>query len=89
MNNERQEVHALIDRLAPSQLAAVHNLLAAMIDPVSRAIANAPFDDEPETEHERQAVAEAEEWLRHNAPIPFEEVLTGFGLTVRDLKTPE
>jgi hypothetical protein len=33
----------------------------AMLDPVSLAIAQAPVDDEPETEEERQAVAEAKD----------------------------
>ena len=83
---QRQQVHSLVDRLAPSQLAALRNLLEVMLDPVSRAIANAPVDDEPETEQERQAVAEATEWLQHNQPIPFEEVLSDFGLTVEDVK---
>lgn len=84
--SEKQEVHSLVDRLAPSQLAAVHVLLEAMLDPVSRAIANAPTDDEPETEGERRAVAEAAEWLKHNKPIPFEDVLAERGLTPEDVK---
>lgn len=33
---------------------------------------------------EREAVAEADEWLKHNQPIPHEEVLAGFGLTMAD-----
>jgi hypothetical protein len=86
MGIQRQEVHSLVDRLAPSQLAVVHNLLEVMLDPVSRAIANAPTDDEPETEKERQAVAEATEWLKHNKPIPFEDVLANRGLTIDDVK---
>ena len=49
MTIERQEVHSLVARLAPSQLAAVRSLLKVMLDPVSRAIANAPADDEPES----------------------------------------
>jgi len=83
---ERQRVHSLVDKLAPTQLAAVHSLLAVMLDPVPRAVANAPIDDEPETEQERQAVAEADEWLKHNQPIPFEDVLADFGLTMEDVK---
>ena len=86
MTVERQEVHSLVDRLAPSQLAAVHSLLEVMLDPVSRAFANAPMDDEPETEVERRAVAEATEWLKHNKPIPFEDVLADRGLTLDDVK---
>ncbi|PYV14409.1 MAG: hypothetical protein DMG21_18225 [Acidobacteria bacterium] len=86
MTIERQEVHSLVDRLAPSQLAAVRSLLKVMLDPVSRAIANAPADDEPETQTEREAVAEATEWLKHHKPIPFEDVLADRGLTPKDVK---
>ena len=84
--NPKQQAHELIERLAPSQVSAVVGLLQAMLDPVASAIAKAPIDDEPVTEEERQAVAEAKEWLRHNSGIPFEEVLADFGLTVEDLK---
>jgi hypothetical protein len=86
MTAERQEVHALIDKLAPSQVVAVHSLLTAMLDPVSRAIANAPMDEEPESESERQAVAEADAWLKTNEPIPFEDVLADFGLTANEIR---
>jgi hypothetical protein len=83
----KQQIHELIDTLAPSQLAAVRSLLEVMLDPVSRAIANAPIDDESESEHERQAVAEAKEWFRKNPQgIPFAEVLADFGLTIDDIR---
>ncbi len=84
---EKQQVHEMIDRLGPGQLSAVRGLLEAMLDPVSHAIASAPLDDEPELEHERQAVAEAKEWFKSNPQgIPFEEVLSDFGLTVDDIR---
>jgi hypothetical protein len=41
-SNEKQQAHELIERLAPSQVSAVVGLLQAMLDPVARAIANAP-----------------------------------------------
>jgi hypothetical protein len=84
--HEKQQARELIERLPPAQLAAVVGLLQAMLDPVSRAIANAPLDDEPESDEERQAVAEAKEWLKRHPGIPFEEVLGDFGLTVDDLE---
>jgi len=86
MPNPKEHAHELIERLPPVQLAAVIGLLEAILDPVSRAIAQAPVDDEPETEEERQAVAEAKEWFQHHSGIPFEEVLSDFGLTVDNLK---
>ncbi len=83
----KEQAHQLIDRLEPGQVSALVSLLQFMLlDPVSRAIASAPLDDEPETEEERRAVAEAKEWFQHHPGIPFEEVLADFGLTVSDLK---
>lgn len=59
MADTKEHAHELIDRLPPTQLSAAVGLLEAMLDPVSRAIVNAPVDDEPENEAERQAVAES------------------------------
>jgi len=93
MNTDtRSHVHSLIDQLPPVQLAALETILQSMLDPLSRKLALAPFDDEPFTEEDRQAVAEADEWSKHNQPIPMEEVLADFGLTMTDweimAKTP-
>jgi hypothetical protein len=83
---ERQQAHAYLDRLPPAQLTAVRGLLETMLDPVSRAIANAPIEDEEISEEEERAVAGARDWLKHNPPIPHEEVLAGFGLTMEDFE---
>lgn len=83
---ERQQAHAYLDRLLPAQLAAVRRLLETMLDPVSRALANAPFEDEEIGEEEERAVAEAREWLTHNESIPNEVVLAEFGLTAVDFE---
>lgn len=88
MNTEtRSHVHALIDRLPPVQLAALETILQSMLDSLSRKLALAPIDDEPFTDEDRQAVAEADEWLKHNQPIPLESVLAEFGLTMADWET--
>jgi len=48
-------------------------------DPVARMLDNAPLDDEPETEAERRAVAEAcADRERGIAPVPLDEVLREF-----------
>ena len=85
--NEKQQAHELIEHLAPSQVSAVVGLLKAMLDPVSRAIATAPIDDEPVTEEESQAVARSEAWFeeRGGKGIPMQEVMAEFGLTVENL----
>lgn len=81
---ERRQAHAYLDHLPDAQVSAVRGLLEAMLDPVSRALANAPVDDEPVSEEEERAVEEAREWLRHNRGIPFEQVVADLGLTVTD-----
>ena len=83
---ERQKAHAYLDRLPPEQLSAVRGLLETMLDPVSRALANAPIEDEEIGAEEQRAVADAREWLKRNQPIPHEEVLAEFGLTVEDFE---
>jgi hypothetical protein len=88
MADTKAHAHELIERLAPRQVTAVVGLLEAMLDPVSRAIANAPVDDEPESEQERQAIAESKAWFEQHGGqgISHEEVLADFGLTPNDFK---
>ncbi len=87
-STERQQAHELIERLRPEQVSALISLLQFMLlDPVSRALASAPVDDEPETERERRAVAEADDWFDKNRRgIPFEEVLGDLGLTRDEIR---
>ncbi len=66
-------------------MAAVVGLIEAMLDLVSRAIANAPVDDEPLTAEEKRALDEAREWLKHNQPIPHEQVLAELGLIPEEI----
>jgi hypothetical protein len=83
--HDRQRIHELVDRLAPSQVQAVRGLLQVMLDPVSSAIANAPVDEEPLTAEDAQALGEAREWLKHNSPIPHEQVLAELGITQEEI----
>lgn len=71
-----QHAHHLLDQLGPGQLAAVVHLLETMVSPEE--------DADTLSNAERKAVAEADEWLKHNQPIPHEEVLADFGLTMAD-----
>jgi len=72
----KQHAHRLLDQLGPGQLAAVVHLLETMVSPDE--------DGDTLSNAERKAVAEADEWLEHNQPIPHEEVLAEFGLTMAD-----
>jgi hypothetical protein len=83
--NPRQQAHELIDRMAPGQVSAVVGLFVAMLDPVSVALANAPYDDEPISAEEEKSLAEAREWLKHNEPIPHEQVLAELGITQEEI----
>lgn len=55
----RQHAHELIDRIALGQVPVAVELLEKMLDPVSRALANAPFEDEEISEEEERSVAGA------------------------------
>ncbi len=83
LKQEKQRLHELVDRLAPTQ---IHALLQVMLDPVSRAVANAPVDDEALTAEEAHALAEARHWLKHNKPIPHEQVLAELGITRKEIE---
>jgi hypothetical protein len=82
MTNPRDDAHRLIDRLPETQLSALVGLLETIVDPAAAALRNAPVDDEPETEEEKQAVAEARAWLDRNGGkgIPHEEAMRRLGL---------
>ena len=83
--NEKRRAHELIERLAPRQASAVVGLLEMMLNPISRAIANAPIDNEPLDPREEKALNEAKEWQKHNEPIPHEQVLADLGITPEEL----
>lgn len=84
--NPRQQAHELIDRMAPSQVSAMVSLIETMLDPVSRAIATAPYDDETLTAECERSLTEAGEWLKHNKGIPHEQVLVELGITQEEIE---
>jgi hypothetical protein len=82
MTDARQNAHRLIDRLPETQISALVGLLETIVDPVAVALREAPPDDEPETEEERQAVTEARLWLDRNGGrgVPHAEAMRRLGL---------
>ena len=90
---EKQHAHELIERLPDSQIAtAVRFLEFMLLDPVARAVALAPPDDEPVTEQDRQRFHEGQAWFaqRGGKGIPMEDVLAEFGVKPEDfLHSPE
>jgi hypothetical protein len=84
--NPKQQAHELIERMSTRQITAVVGLLETMLDPVSIALANAPYDDEPVSEDEAREIAEARASFGRGEVIPNEEVLAEFGLSLEDFE---
>jgi hypothetical protein len=82
MTDPRQLAHQLIDRMPATQLSGLVQFLETIVDPVASALRDAPLDDEPETEGEQAAAAEARAWLQQNGGkgIPHEEAMRRLGL---------
>jgi hypothetical protein len=85
MSDAKALAHELIDRLPPTQLSSLVGLLEAMLDPVSLAIANAPFDDEQISAKAEKALSEAQEWSKRNKCIPHDQVLAEVGITQEEI----
>ncbi len=73
--SDKQHAVELLERLRPGQLAAVVHLLETMVP-----------DEESDTlsDAEAKAIAEADEWSKHNEVIPHEQVLAELGLSMAD-----
>lgn len=79
----KKDLHRLVDELPKKELPVAKRYLEYlrnMGDPVLRAMLEAPEDDEPETEEERAAVAEAYEELAAGKMTPLEDVKREFNL---------
>jgi hypothetical protein len=74
LQQERQQVHSLVDQLPPAKLGAVRNLLEVMVQD------NA--EDETISQEEEAAVVRSKEWFQHNEGIPFEQVVADLGFTM-------
>jgi hypothetical protein len=68
----RAELHRLLDRIPPGEVATAKRFLESLADPVARALREAPLDDEPETPEEIAAVNAA--LADPAADLPFEQI---------------
>lgn len=86
ISTDKQHAHALLDRVPPDQMdAAVRFLEFLLLDPVARAAATAPADDEPVTEEDRRRVLDGKAALaRGERGVPMEAVVADFGLTMEN-----
>jgi hypothetical protein len=85
--SDKQHAHELIERVPASQITTVVRFLELILmDPVARAMATAPPDDEPVTDEDRRRFHDGQDWFqRHGGKgVPMEEVLSEFGLKPED-----
>jgi hypothetical protein len=82
---EKHQAHEMIEQLTSGQLAAIVQLLRVMTDPVTRAIANAPTDDEPLSTEGIRALDDAGEWSNEHQDIPHEQVLSELGISQEEI----
>jgi hypothetical protein len=78
----KEQLQQAVDAMTEEEAdVALRTLADASGDPVAWILAHAPVDDEPETEEERSAVAEAKRELAEGEPaIPLEQVKRELGL---------
>ena len=79
----KERLHHLVDQLPEEELHAAERYLTYLKeqgDPLLRVLLQAPLDDEPETEGERQAVEEAYEDLAADRVYSFGDVRKDLGL---------
>ncbi len=74
----KDKLHRLVDALPEPVLDEAERLLQELqrraADPLLRALAAAPEDDEPDTEEERAAIAEARAAIARGEVEPWEQV---------------
>ena len=77
----------LVDHIPEPDVTSARGYLRSLVDPVERALIDAPTDHEPMSEHER-TTWEADERRRRRgeSPISGEEVLRELGFTESDLR---
>lgn len=74
----REDLHHLVDRLPESELERARRVLEYLeeraTDPLLRALAEAPEDDEEETPEEAAAVEEAGQEMARGEGTPWEQI---------------
>ncbi len=88
----KEALHRLIDALPDGDVLTAWQLLAPLHTNgdrgLPRVLAEAPWDDEPETDEERAAVEQAYEDLRQGRVVSVEATKREFGLRIGVLSGP-
>jgi hypothetical protein len=76
----KERLHTAVETVSDEEAqAALRTLAESSGDPVAWMLDHAPLDDEPETEDERRAVAEAHaDRERGIQPVPLESLIAEF-----------
>ncbi len=83
---QKRQAHAMLEHLTPEQLSVVRDLLEVLLDPLSRKLAAAPYDDEPISAEEKETAAASRAWFdEHGQGIPHEEIWAEFSFTPEEL----
>ena len=85
--SEKQHAHELIERLSAARVSTVVRFIELiLLDPVARAAATAPLDEEPATEQDRARFQAGQVWFaeRGGKGIPIRDVMAEFGLKPED-----
>jgi|KBSMisStandDraft_5_1062788.scaffolds.fasta_scaffold297898_1 hypothetical protein len=78
ITQERQQVHALLERLSVEKLNVVRNLLEVMVDDEG---------DEELTEEDRRAIAASRDYFEKGGEgISFEQVVADLGFTMDQVR---
>ena len=81
VNSGREHLHELVEKLPPEQIfAALQFLNFLCADAVWLSLLNAPADDEPYSDEQRERDADAEASIRRGEGISHEEILREFGV---------
>jgi hypothetical protein len=74
---DREALHRLIEQLRPEDVGTAQRVLQALnatSDPLLAALSNAPVDDEPETDDEREATERARDDVREGRTVSHDEL---------------
>jgi len=74
LNQERRQAHALLEMLPADKLNVVRSLLEVMVEPLARALALAPWEDEEITPETAAALDRSRASLARGEGIAHEEV---------------
>ena len=77
----RLTLHQLVDRIPEEELSAAQRFLEYLaVGPAYRAALSAPPDDEPVTDGDAAAIAQAREEVRAGKVASHDEILREFGV---------